>query len=104
MSAYTEDFNKLSLRARRQEEEVERVARYINGLRQWIQDEIIMMAPDTMDTCFSLALRVEEKARRRHDSQQRGRGNRGFRGRGNLGRGQGPNRLEETQAIDNGDN
>ena len=38
-----------------------------------------MMAPDSMHKCFQLALRLEEKDRRRHDSQQRGRGNRGFR-------------------------
>lgn len=34
VSAYTEEFNKLSLRERRQEEEIERVERYLNGLRQ----------------------------------------------------------------------
>lgn len=33
VSAYTKEFKKLSLRVRRQEEEVERVARYLNGLR-----------------------------------------------------------------------
>ena len=94
MSAYIEEFNKLILRERRQEEQVERVERYLNGLRQGIQDEINMMALDSMHKCFQLALREEEKERRRHDSQQRVRGNIGFRGRGNFGRGPRPSRLE----------
>lgn len=33
VSAYTEEFNKLSLRASRQEEELEKATRYLNGLR-----------------------------------------------------------------------
>ena len=83
------------LRVGRLEEEVERVARYLNGLRQGIQDEISMMALDSMHKCFQLALRVEDKARRKNGSYQRGRGNnRGFRG--NFGRGLIPNKIDEA--------
>lgn len=75
VSSYTEDFNKLSLGARRQEEEVEKVARHLNGLRKGIQDEITMFAPNSMHKCFQMALRVEDKDRRRNESYQRVKGN-----------------------------
>ena len=66
-----------------------------------------MLAPNSMHKCFQMALRVENKARRRNASYQRGKGNnnRGFRGRGNFGRGQGPNMLDEGQLVEsNGGN
>ena len=98
ISAYTEEFNKMSIRARRQEEELEKVARYLNGLRQRIQDEITMLSLDNMHKHFQMALREEDKARRRNESYQRGRcnNNKGFRGRHNYGREQGPNKANES--------
>lgn len=52
VSTYIVEFNKLTLRARKQEEEVDKVARYLNGLRQNIQDEINMIAPNIVHKCF----------------------------------------------------
>lgn len=39
VGAYTEEFHKLSLRERKQEDEADKVARYLNGLRENTQDE-----------------------------------------------------------------
>lgn len=38
VNSYTKEFPKLSLRSKKHEEEVEKVARYLNGLRKNIQD------------------------------------------------------------------
>lgn len=86
VNAYTEEFYKLSLRSKKHEKEEEKVARYLNGLRKNIQDEINIMAPDTMHKCFQLALRVEDKIKRSGEQNNRGRGGRNFRGRGGFGR------------------
>lgn len=81
---------------------MEKVARYLNGLRQGIQDEVTMMTPDSMHKCFQMALRKKYKVRRRTESYQRGRGNNiGFRGRGNFGRGQSLRNGDEFQPTDN---
>lgn len=65
-TAYAEEFNKLTLRERKQEEEVDKVARYLNGLRQNIQDEISMMAPKIVHKCFSIVFE-----RRGKDQEER---------------------------------
>jgi hypothetical protein len=41
---YTEQFYQLNIRTGQRERDEERVARYINGLRYEIQDEISMMS------------------------------------------------------------
>lgn len=105
VSAYREEFNKLILRARKQEEEVEKVARYLNGLRQNIQDEISMLAPETTYNCFQLSLREQDKIKRKSEFNQRGRGGKGFRGRGTFGRGHNPSKSEEgNKSKNSGDN
>ena len=90
MNTYTKEFHRLTLRAKKQEEEPKRVARYLNGLRMSIQEEINLLAPDTLGKWFQLALKVEEKLKRKGDQQQGGRSGRNDRGRGNFNnRGQG---------------
>ena len=76
VSAYMEEFHRLTLRAKKQEEEPKRVARYLNGLRMNIQEEISLLAPDTLGKCFQLALKVEEKLKRKSEQQQGGRSGR----------------------------
>lgn len=78
--AYTEEFHKLSIRAGHVEDEVEKVARYINVFRFNIQDELSPTTIRTVEECFQLEVRVEEKLKRRKEKQGRGRG-RSFRGR-----------------------
>ncbi|XP_057818140.2 uncharacterized protein LOC131031119 [Cryptomeria japonica] len=96
VSSYTEEFHRLSLRSRKHEDESEKLARYINGLRQNIQDEISVLAPDIVHKCFQLALRIEDKIRRRGEQNQKSRGGKKFRGRGSFGRGGGPPKNGES--------
>lgn len=56
--AYTEEFHKLNLRFGHVENEMEKVARYLNGLRFNIQYEISLLVPKTIDECFKVALRA----------------------------------------------
>lgn len=73
VNAYIEEFHKLSLRARKHENEVEKLARYLNGLSQNIQGEISILTLDTIHKCFQLALRAEEKIKRRSEQNQKHR-------------------------------
>ena len=100
VSSYTEEFHKLSLRAKKHENEVEKLARYMNGLRTNIQDEISILTPDSVHKCFQLALRAEEKFKRRHEQQQKQRGGRSFRGRGTFGRGPNAAKIEENSPLE----
>ena len=76
---YTEEFYKVNLRAGNVEESAEKDARYFNGLRMDIQEEINMISPRTMEEAYECALRVEEKIARR---QSFNRGRSSTRGRG----------------------
>jgi hypothetical protein len=62
---YTEEFYKVNLRACYVEGSTKKTARYINGLRMEIQDDINMMSPRTMEEAYQCALRVEEKLLRK---------------------------------------
>lgn len=84
VNAYTEEFHKLSLRSKRQEEESEKVARYLNDLRMNIQDEINILAPEIVNKCFQLALRAKEKLKR-SEQGNRDKGGRSLIGKGNFG-------------------
>lgn len=88
VSTYTKEFHRLSLRTKHYEEEPEKVARYLSGLKYSIQDEVNILAPEIVNKCFRLALRAEEKLKRKNDHNNKGRGGRNFRGRGPMnGRG-----------------
>ena len=62
---YTKEFYKVILRAGYVEESTEKTARYINGLRMEIQDEIIMISPKTMEEAYQCAFIGEEKLLRK---------------------------------------
>ena len=49
---YTKEFYKVSIRAGQIQEIEEKVARYINGLRMEIQDEMSMLSLKTMDGAY----------------------------------------------------
>lgn len=82
MKAHTDEFYKLSIREGMDEDEVEKVARYLGGLRFNIQDELVIANPKSVEDCFQLALRAEEKVKRRQEKSTRGGGNNNNRGRG----------------------
>jgi uncharacterized protein YjbK len=62
---YTEEFYKLNIRTEQREKDEEKFARYINGLRYEIQDEISMMSVRTVENAYQIALKVEEKLARK---------------------------------------
>jgi hypothetical protein len=58
---YTEEFYRLNIRAGHQESDDEKVARYMNGLRYDIQDELSMVTIKTVEDAYQMALKAEEK-------------------------------------------
>jgi hypothetical protein len=58
---YTEEFYKLNIRAGHRESDDEKVARYMNGLRYNIQDEMSLMTIRTVEDAYQMALKAEEK-------------------------------------------
>ena len=79
---YTEEFYKLSIRSSHVEDDLEKVARYINGLRYEIQDEISLLNLKTIEDAYQAALRAEEKMLRKQN--QRNRSKSPARGRGTF--------------------
>jgi hypothetical protein len=70
---YTEEFYRLNIRAGHRESNDEKVARYMNGLRYKIQDEMSMMTIRTVEDAYQMALKVEEKLSRKQGQRGRGR-------------------------------
>eukprot|EP00253_Pinus_taeda_P006760 PITA_06760 len=82
---YTEEFYRVNLRASYTEDTPEKIARYVNGLRMEILDEISILSPRSVEEAFQSAVKAQEKINRRQNNR-RGRGN--CRGRGqSYGRG-----------------
>ena len=70
---YTKEFYKLNLRVVYVEESAEKVARYVNGIRMYIQEEINMISARTMEEAYQCALREEENiARTKSFNKDRG--------------------------------
>jgi hypothetical protein len=69
---YTEEFYKLNIRATHRESDDEKVARYMNGLRYDIQDEMSMVTIRMVEDAYQMDLKAEEKLSRKQS--QRGRG------------------------------
>lgn len=67
VSTYTEEFQKLCLRSKIQEDENVKVARYLNGLRWNIQEELSLLCPTTVQKCYQLALKVEERSKKKQE-------------------------------------
>jgi hypothetical protein len=70
---YTEEFYRLNIKAGHRESNDEKVARYMNGLRYEIQDEMSMMTIRTVEYSYQMALKVEEKLSRKQGQRGRGR-------------------------------
>ena len=65
VNEYTEEFYKVSIRAGEAQDTDEKVARYVNGLRMEIQDEISLLSPKTIEEAYQIALKAEEKLMRK---------------------------------------
>eukprot|EP00253_Pinus_taeda_P031086 PITA_31086 len=69
---FTEEFYKLNLRAGYVEDTSEKTARFVNGLRGEILDEIGILSPQTLDEAYQFALKAEEKINRKQNSKRGG--------------------------------
>ena len=76
---YTEEFYRVNLQASYIDDTLKKIARYVNGLRLKILDEISILSPQNIEEAFQSAVKVEENINRKHNNR-RGRGN--GRGRG----------------------
>ena len=66
--SYTEQFHTLSIKGEVEDED-EKVAKYMSGLKFNIQDEIGLNIPRTLGECFQLAIGAEEKLKRKKERQ-----------------------------------
>ena len=71
----------MSIRDGEAQDTDEKVARYMNGLRMDIQDEISLMSPKTVEESYQIALKAEEKLMWKQSAKGRGT----FRGKGSQG-------------------
>lgn len=80
-----EEFYRVNMWVGYTEDTAERMARYVNGLRLDILDEISILSPNNTDEAYQSAMKAEEKMSRRQNAK-RGRG--ASRGKGqSYGRG-----------------
>ena len=70
---YTEELYRLNIRVGHWESDDEKVARYMNGLRYDIQDEMSMKTIRTVEDAYQMALKAEEKLSRKPGQRGRGR-------------------------------
>eukprot|EP00253_Pinus_taeda_P011709 PITA_11709 len=70
---YTKEFYRLSIRVGHAEDDMEKVARYINGLRYDIQDEINLLSLKTIEDAYQAGLKAEEKMLRKQNQRNRGK-------------------------------
>ena len=77
---YTEDFYKVNIRASYTEDSYEKVARYMNGIKLEIQDELSVLSQNTVEEAYQCALKLEEKLSR-GDNSGKGKGQ-AYRGKG----------------------
>lgn len=98
MQDYTNEFYMLSICIEHQQTDEQMAARYVNGLKFSIQDELSMHRLNNMEETYQLALKAEEKQNRQYHQRNRG-GRRGtstpFRGGLNYGRGESSHGLEK---------
>ena len=82
LKEYTKKFYRLDIRSGHVDDDVEKIARYINGLRFGIQDKISFVKLESVEEAYQYALKSEEILTKKHEQRQRGRGGRFQRGRG----------------------
>ena len=73
---YTEELYRLDIRSGHVDDDVEKIARYINGLRSRIQDEISFVKLESVEEAYQYALKAEEILTKKNEQRQRGRGGR----------------------------
>ena len=105
---YTEEFYRVNLRAGYTKDTSEKIARYVNGLRLEILDEISILSPKNIEEAYQSAMKAEEKITRKQNSRRgqgigRGRGQSYGRGRITSSNEEG-NNSKTSGSVDKGDN
>ena len=77
---YTEEFYQVLIRTGHAEADKEKVARYINGLRPSIQEELSLVRIMSIEEAYQFSLKVEEKLNKKYDNKNSGRGRGGRSG------------------------
>ena len=72
MKEYNKEFYKINTRAGYIKGTTEKVARYLNGLRYDIQDELSSVSPIDVDEAYQYALKAAERIQRRQSTIGRG--------------------------------
>eukprot|EP00253_Pinus_taeda_P036440 PITA_36440 len=90
---YTEQFYWVNLRVGYKEDTLEKIARYVNGLRLEILDEISILFPKNIEEAYQSAMKAEEKITKKQNAR-RGRGTSKGRGQ-SYGRGRTTSNSEE---------
>ena len=70
---YTEEFYKLTIRSGHRELSKEKIARYVNGLRSNIQDEVIMLKIESIEDAYQYALKAKYKLKRKSQVNSKGK-------------------------------
>ena len=65
MKEYTKEFYRVSIRAGQFQDTPEKIARYVNGLKLEIQDEIGLLSPNTIEEAYQMDLKAKEKLLRK---------------------------------------
>ena len=64
---YTEEFYRLDISSGHVDDDVEKIARYINGLRSGIQDEISFVKLESVEEAYQYDLKAEETLTKKHE-------------------------------------
>ena len=67
---YTEEFYRVNLQAGYTNDTPEKTARYVNGLRLEILDEISFLSPRNIEEAFQSAVKAEEKINRKQNNRR----------------------------------
>ena len=59
MKEYTKEFYRVSIRDGQFQDTIEKVSRYVNGLKLEIQDEIVILSPKKVEEAYQMALKAE---------------------------------------------
>ena len=77
VKGYTEEFYKVNIRSGYMEDTPKKVARYINGLRFDIQDELGFLSLRSVEEAYHVALKAEDKLMRKKSQKAKVRGSGG---------------------------
>jgi hypothetical protein len=96
---YMEEFYKLTIGSGYMQKNTKKIARYVNGLRLAIQDEISQMSSHSIEDTYQLALIAKKNLVRKQQQSSRGRGQNRGRGQRSNGRCQTLGRQERETGI-----